>query len=91
MNYTYYSDDIESKEQLKYSASLNRFVEEPQLGVKLLDRAIIVPSVGVYHNGAICPESFWGGVVDKDLRFDESSNEFLEDNSEVYYLGTFHH
>ncbi len=91
MNYTYYSDDIESKEQLKYSASLNRFVEEPQLGVKLLDRAIIVPSVGVYHNGGICPESFWGGVVDKDLRFDESSNEFLEDNSEVYYLGTFHH
>lgn len=90
MTYKYYSEEIESIEALKQSASLDRFVEEPQLKVKSLANAIILPSTGVYHNGCICPESFWGGVVSNDIQFDANSQEIVEDDSEVYYLGTFH-
>lgn len=90
MRYSYYSEERESLEKLKYSASLNRYVEEPKLSVKSLNEAIIVPSIGVYHNGIFCRDSSWGGVADNNIRFDEVSNELSEDDSEVYYLGTFH-
>lgn len=90
MTYSFYSDDICDLEALKKSASLDRYVPNVTLNVKKLDGALIIPSKGLYLDGHILKDSYWGGVVDEKFKYSEISHDFECCNSTVYYIGTFH-
>ena len=86
MIYNFFSDD-ESIDALVNSTKIDRYVPDTELEIRQIINGVVIPQVGVFEGRKFLPNSYWGGDINEG---EIVLQEFDYDDSEVYYLGTFH-
>lgn len=86
MEYSFFSND-NNISSLVNSSKLNRLIPDVILKINEIKGGLIIPKVGVFDGNKFLRSSYWGGDIDDaELKI----TEYAYDDSEVYYLGTFH-
>lgn len=85
MQYTFFSNDNISS--LVNSSKLSRLIPDVKLRINEIKGGLIIPEVGVFDGDTFLRSSYWGGDINAN---ELKVTEYAFDDSEVYYLGTFH-